>query len=63
MVAVLIVIMVVSGVFYLQLFMSSPAQIELFTVRGFNLANIITSLLSAVAIGVSTCHTYFLCLL
>ena len=56
--AVIIVVLVVSAVFYLQIFMTSPAQLETFTINGFNATNIITSLLSAIAIAVSTIH-YF----
>ena len=52
--AVIIVVLVVSAVFYLQIFMTSPEQLDRFTINGFNATNIITSLLSAIAIAVST---------
>ena len=51
-VAVMVVVAVVAGIFFLQVFMNSPAMIEIFTVGGFNTSSIITSILSAVVINV-----------
>jgi hypothetical protein len=50
----LVVVGVVAGIFYLQVFMNSPAMVDMFTVAGFNTANIITSILSAIVIAVSS---------